>query len=307
MPASPSSSSRWLDEALSGWILPVTALAAVLVVGALYAAGLAGEEAVATAVVLAVGVGVGLYLLRPALQPQREPATRALVAAAAALTGVAVALPALATVYPGAPLAAGQLAQVHETLALPADAHGEVRLLVSGRLADRGEPAVDFVLTGPREPVEGRLQRTFSYARVGRGGRARVAHDHTADYYPATLPPGARAIELDRLQGQLGGALTVQVYREPIPVRGGPWILAALAVLAASVAEARLGKKSDLAVAAGMGVAFGLLVTYNATPAAAMGPALGGVLLGAICGSLVGWIAGAVVRRFVPVAGLRSA
>ena len=302
----PSSSSLWLDEALSGWILPVTGLAVVAVSGLLYMAGVVSEEAIASMVVLAVALGVALYVLRPALDRRREAGSRA-VAAAAALTLVATALPALRTVHPGEPVFAGEVGHVDETIPVPDGFSGAVRLLVSGKLAQRGEPSVTFVVTGTQDPVEGRLERTFGYARVGRGGRARMAHDHTADFYPAQIAPGTRQLKLDRIQGELGSPLRVAVYREPIPIAGGPWVLAGLALLLASIADARLGMKNNLAVAAGMAVAFGLLVTYNATPAAAVGPAMGGVILGALGGSLAGWVSGAIARRLVPPARKHSA
>jgi hypothetical protein len=82
-------------------------------------------------------------------------------------------------------------------------------------------------------------------------------------------------------------------------VPGGPWWLALVALALAAVAEARLALPSAVAVPAGMALAFGLLVTYNATPSAAIGPAVGGIVLGALVGSLAGWFAGALGRRLV--------
>ena len=189
-----------------------------------------------------------------------------------------------------------------ESIAVPPSAAGAVRLLVSGKLPDRGEPSASFTIEGTTPAVEGKLDRTYGYARVGRSGRARVAHDHTSDYYPARLPDGARSLTLARLSGQLGSRLAVAVYREPIPVAGGPWVLAAVALLLACAADARLGQKNNLSVAAGMALAFALLVTYNATPATAVGPTVGGVVLGALAGSLAVWIVGVLVRQVVPAA-----
>jgi hypothetical protein len=249
---------------------------------------------------------VALYIVRPALDARRDRGSRAVSAAAALATAIATVLPALRTVHPGDPIFGGDFGQVDEAIPVPPGSEGPVRLLVSGKLAERGEPSVTFTISGTKDPVEGKLERTFAYARVGRGGRARVAHDHTADFYPALIAPGARELRLDRLGGQLGSRLRVAVYREPIPVAGGPWVLAALALALAAVADARLGLKNNLAVAAGMAAVFGLLVTYNATPAAAVGPAVGGIILGALGGSLAGWIVGALVRRFVPQARKRG-
>ena len=303
----PSSFTLWLDEALSGWILPGAALVAVGVVGALYLAGIASEEATATLVVLAVGIVAALYIVRPALDAQREPLARGLAVVAAVATLVASLWPALRTVRPGEPLFAGDMGQVDDAIAVPPGVAGPVRLLVSGKLPDRGEPSVTFTITGTKEPVEGKLERTYGYTRVGRGTRARVAHDHTADYYPADLPAGALALKLERLSGQLGSRLAVAVFREPFPFAGGPWILAGLALLLACAADARLAQRNNLSVATGMAVAFALLVTYNATPAAAVGPSVGGVVLGALAGSLAGWIVGAAVRQVVPPAPRRTA
>jgi hypothetical protein len=303
----PSTFTLWLDDALSGWILPVAGLVAVGVVGLLYLTGLASEEATATLVVVAVAFLVALYVARPALDPQREPLARGLAVAAAVLTLVASLWPALRTVRPGEPLFAGDVGQVDETIPVPPGAAGPVRLLVSGKLPDRGEPSVSFTITGTKEPVEGKLERTYGYARVGRGTRTRVAHDHTADYYPADLPADTSALKLDRLSGQLGSRLTVAVFREPFPFAGGPWILAGLALLLACAADARLAQRNNLSVAAGMALAFALLVTYNATPAAAVGPTVGGIVLGALGGSLAGWIVGAAMRQIVPAAPRRPA
>jgi len=298
--SSPDSFSLWLDEALAGWALPGVGLAVLVAVGALYVAGVVAEDLAASLVVLAVGVGVAVYLARGALDPLRDGPSRGLSAAAAVLTLLATVVPALRTVNPGEPLFSGTLTQVGDAIPVPEGFRGRVRLFVSGKLPEQGEPLVQFTIAGGTEPVEGKLDRTFNYARVGRSGRARVAHDHTADFYAARIAPGARSLELRRLEGRLGSPLTVAVYRELLPVPGGPWILAAVALLVACLADARLGAQGNLAVAAGMGLAFGLLVTYNATPAAAVGPTVGGIVLGAIAGSFVGWLASKLTRGFVP-------
>ncbi len=259
-------------------------------------------ELLATLIVVAVALGVGAYLIRAALDDGREPATRAVVAAAAVVAVVATALPALRTVHPGEPAFAGDVERADDAIPVPTGFSGPVRLLVSGKLAPGGEPVVTFTIGGTRTPVDGKLERTFGYARVARSGRPRVASDHDTDFFPAYVSPGSQALRLERIRGQLVSPLRVAVYREPIPISGGPWILAGLALLLAAIADARLGTRHNLSVASGMAVAFGLLVTYNATPASAIGPAAGGLVLGAIVGSIAGWIAAAVVRRLVPPA-----
>jgi hypothetical protein len=298
----PTPFTLWLDEALSGWLLPVAALVLVGGIGLLYYAGFASEEDTASLVVLALSLGAALYLVRPALDARRDPVTRAVVAAAAALTLVAAGLPAYRSVRPGSPLFSGELAAVDDAVPVPPGASGRVRLLVSGRLPQRGQPSVLFTLSGPREPVEGQLERTFTFSRVGRRGRARVAHDHTADFYEASIPAGTAALKLDRVEGELGGPLYVSAYRDPVAMPWGPWLLALAATALACAADARLGQKNQLGVAAGIAASFGLLVAFNATPASAVGPALGGVILGAISGSLGAWLIGLIVGRVVPPA-----
>src|SRR6266516_1532887 len=124
----PSSLSLWLDEALSSWVLPVAAIAAVVTVGLLYLAGIASEEATATLVIVVVSAGVALYVGRPALDARRHPASRAVSLAAAILTLVAAGWPALRTVNPGAPVFSGDMGDVEETISLPPGAARAVRL-----------------------------------------------------------------------------------------------------------------------------------------------------------------------------------
>ncbi|MFL5272272.1 MAG: hypothetical protein ACJ79E_09460, partial [Anaeromyxobacteraceae bacterium] len=112
----------WLDEALSGWVLPVAALAAVALAGVLYLTGLANDDATATVVVLAVGLVAALFLLRPALDPRRDAAARALAIAAALATALATLLPALRTVRPGDPMFEGDLGRVGESIPVPSAA-----------------------------------------------------------------------------------------------------------------------------------------------------------------------------------------
>jgi hypothetical protein len=291
-----------MGSPLSGWTVPLAALLAAAAAGLLYVAGVASEAGTATVIVVCVAVAGALHLARWALDGGRDSGSRALAAGAAALTLVAVAFPAVRSVVPGEPVFQGELHQRGDSLAVPAGFSGAVRVLVAGALPDRGEPAISFRISGTDPPVEGRLLRTFGYARMGRGGRRRVASDHSADFHAARIAPGAGALELERVEGSVDLPLRVAVYRDPLPVPGAPWWLAVIALGLAALAEARLAHPTALAVPAGMALAFGLLVTYNATPSAAVGPAVGGLVLGALTGSLAGWFAGALARRLVPPA-----
>lgn len=297
MPDTPSSFQLWLEEALTGWILPVAALGAAGVGALLYMAGWLGEEGAGALLVLLVAGGTAYWMVRNALAVHDAP--RGWTWAAAAATFLAVVLPALPTVRPGAPVFEGDLGGQGQAMPIPAEAAGRLRLLVAGRLREGDERAATFSLAGPSPEVEGRIERTYGYARVGRGTRTRVAHDHVADWYDARVPEGTRELSLRKLTGQLGSRLHVSGYRPLLPTPVGPWVLAALALGVAAVAEARLGRKNAVAVPAAMALGFGLLVTFNATPAQAAGPAIGALLLGAASGALAGWLAGALARRLL--------
>jgi hypothetical protein len=290
----------WLEEALGGRTLPVGAIAVVAAAGGLYLLGLLDEEHAAAIGVAVVALWVALYMVHRAVG--RAVAGRALGLVAAAATLLAVALPAIPTVWPGRAVFEGELGAEGDRLALPADAAGRIRILVAGRLAEGGEPSASYVIEGVEPPIQGKLERVYRQVRVGRGGRARVAADHTADWFDGAVPPGTAALRLQRVSGRLGGRLLVSGHRPLVPAPW-PWALAGGALLLAAMAEARLGKGSALAVPAGMALAFGLLVTANATPFSAVGPVMGAAVLGAIVGSLAGWIAGALARRLLPRAG----
>jgi len=294
----PSALAFWLEEALTGWILPVAALTALLAVAALYWSGLLPEQVTATLVSVIAPLTAALFVLRPALDPSRDRLGRLLAVATAVLAFACSAVPAVQAILPGDPLVQGDLGIEGETIAVPAGVSGRVRVLVSGKLRQGGDSAVAFSFAGPERPIEGRLERTYRTARIGRSGSARVAADHTSDFYEAVLPAGISEIRLDRLQGQLGGRLRLAVYRDWFP-HSAMLLLALLVLILAGAADARLGLRGNAAIPAGMALAYGILVAMNATPAAAVGQAVGGVLLGAIVGSVAGAGADVLMRRFV--------
>lgn len=292
----PSPLALQIDELLSGGHLLRGALAVLVLAGALYFFGLLGEEAAAAVGVVVVALaGVSLMLRGAAVA---GPLARGVALAAALATLAGVLLPALPTVAPGRPLVEGKLGQAGDRLALPPGAHGRLRLLVSGKLVEGGEASVLYAIAGPQPEVEGKLTRVFRQVRVGRGGSGRAASDHTADWYDAVVPAATPELQLRKVNGQLGGRLHVGVYQPLLPAPY-PWVLAGLALVLSALAEARLGRKNAVAVPAGMALAFGLLVTFNATPSSAVGQVGGGVVLGAIAGSLVGWLAGLLGRRLL--------
>ncbi len=296
-----TATSLWLEEALSGWALPGAALALVAVAGALDLSGHLGEGGVAAAIVVGVAVVAAGYLAREAVAPRVDLFARNMLWGAAAGVLVLATWPAIRTVLPGAPIAAGDLG-VGDTLVVPRG--GNVRVLVQAQLPPEGTPTIAFRLGGVQPPAEGRLERTYSYARVGRGGRTRVPHDHSSMFLEAHVAPGV-PVRLERLTGEIVGPLHVAVFPEPLPT----WLYVALAVVIAiggAIADARLRKGNAAAVTA-MALAFGIIVTENATPASALGTTFGAILLGAISGAIAGVVLAALARKIVPAPAGRGA
>ncbi len=300
----PTPLAFWLEEALGSWILPVAALAAVALGGALYLAGVLSEGTAALVAAVVAPLSAALLMVRPALEPGRARGARALAVAAAGLTLAVSAFPAVRAIHPGDPLFHGDVGIEGEMIPVPAGVSGRIKILVSGKLREGGEPSVSFVLGGTERPIEGKLERTTGYARVGRLGRTRVQHDHTSDWYEGVLPEGA-TLRLERLSGRPASRLEVEAYRDLFS-NGAHWVAALVVLLLSGVAEARLGARGNVAVLSGMALAFGLLVGFNATPASAVGPTIGGVVLGAMSGALAGGAAGWIARRLVPQAARRE-
>jgi hypothetical protein len=293
-PNTPTPFTLWLEDALTGWLLPVAGLLFAAGAFGLYYLGVLPEGGSAALLAALVGLLLALLMLRPVLSPAVDPASRGVTVLLALGTALLAALPAASAVVPGVPEAEGALASRGERLQLPAGLTGRVRLLVHAPLPAGGTPVVEFRLTGTTAPVNGQVERTVSYSRVGRGSRAAVAHDHNEVWVHGNLAPGAGALTLDRVDGPLDGPLQVAVYSEWIPPLA-LWLAALALVAVAAVWEVRLGR-GNLGALAGMGAAYGLLVSQNATPASAIGTSLGAILLGALGGALAGGLLGVVAK-----------
>jgi hypothetical protein len=268
------------------WFFPFFGLTAAVAVGVFYVTGLLSESAVGGMLAVIVPLVLGLMVARPAMGRGAPTAARALLVAAGILSFVVAMVPALEAVHPGEPVFVGELETSAPAAALPEGVGGRVMVLVSTRLAAGAEPSVGFRLEGFDPPVEGRLERTYTTARVGRGGSARIARDHDSDWFEARIPAGAREIRLERAQGLVGAPLRVAIYRVWLP-HAVVWILALLVMALAAAGEVRAGADHGSAIAAGVALGFGLVVGYNVTPARAVVPSLWAIVLGAIAGAPV--------------------
>jgi hypothetical protein len=297
-PASPY--SRWLEDLLASRAFPITALAAAAVAAALYLAGLLAEGPAAALLALVVAVSLTLFMIRPALAGSVDPTTRGVAVLIAVASGLLGAVSAVTSVVPGPPAAQGEVSRVGDRLELPPGAlgpSGRLRLLVHAPLPPGGTPVVQFRFAGGAPPLEGQVERTVSYSRVGRGARAAVAHDHTEVWVHGAYGAGVSALTLDRLDGPVAGPLLVAVHGEwisPLAL----WLIS-LAVLAlAAIWDQRL-PGGHFAALAGMALGYGLLVYGNATPNAAVGTSAGAILLAALGGALAGGLL-AMLARLVP-------
>jgi hypothetical protein len=286
-----------LDLLLSSRALTGGAVAAAVAVAGLSFAGLLAEGSAAATLALLVPVSLALQMVRPALAAAVDPVTRGVAVVIALATALLAVLPALTAVAPGRPLAHGEVSRAGDRLELPPGALGassRLRLLVHAPLPPGGTPQVAFRFTAGGAPLSGEVERTVSYARVGRGNRAAVAHDHNEVWVHGAVGAGATGVTLERIDGQVAGPLQVEVHVEWLP----PMLLvlsSLLLLVAAAVWEARLGG-GHVATLGGMALTYGLLVGGNATPHAALGTSLGAILLGALVGALAGSLMATLAR-----------
>lgn len=289
-------SATYLGGLWRPWFFPALGVTIAVAVGVFYVAGMLSESAVGAVVAVLVPFVLAVMVARPAFGRPADGLATALLAVGAVLTLLVAAIPSLEAVHPGEPLFVGEFDRADQGSSLPEGVRGRVLVLVSAPLGNGGEPQVSFRLGGFAEPVEGRLERTFSYARVGRSGRARVAHDHDSDWFEARIPDGAREVRLERIQGATVGGLRVAVYRDWLP-RSLAWTLSLLALVLAAAGEVRAGREAGSTIAAGVALGFALVVSYNVTPAQAVLPSLWAIVLGAIVGAPAAVLVRFLVRR----------
>ena len=290
-------SASLLKLFLLGPAVPTAALGVVAVAAVLYLTGLLAEGPAAALLALVVALSLAVFMVRPALASSVDPFTRGVAALIAAAAGLLCALSAVSAVVPGPPAAQGEVSRVGDRIELPPGSLGagsRLRLLVHAPLPPGGTPVVEFRFTGGAGPLEGKVERTVSYARVGRGGRAAVAHDRNEVWVHGTVGAGVTALTLDRVDGAVAGPLHVAVHGEwlsPLAL----WLGSLLVLAVAAVWDARL-RGGHFAALAGMALAYGLLVQGNATPSAAVGTSIGAVLLGALAGAMAGGLMALLAR-----------
>jgi hypothetical protein len=303
-------------DSLRPWLIPI--VSAALFLGAA-AAGVSGLMRLDVA--LAVAVGALLVLLTYiGMRPLADGDARSGWPFAAALAAVWLAAcyaPFHARLFPGTPLV--DRAQVTAAggglpLRIPAAGHGQIDLLLEGKLAPAlaggVAPPVRFSLdlegpSGPARVVEGTFEDTLRTRRLGRRGTAVVHQTHTADLRVVSNPERAD-LRITRLtlEPASAQAISVTAYAHPLP---GPVVLGLgiLALLAAVVAFDRLGPAPEtdgaltLATTTVVGTAF-IFWTSNAVHPdfrTLIGSAIFGGPLGFAAGAATWWLAKRLIVR----------
>jgi hypothetical protein len=289
----------------SGRTIAMISGAIVLAIAAAYLGGVIGDDLLGVIIATVVGVAVASRVAVSLLDNAGSGVARvAIVLLALAMLGLAV-MPVALTIMPGKPMATGALGQPGDTVSVPQGTTAPLRLLVHGSLSAEGAASVDFEISGAKDPIVGRIERSTSTARVGRRGTATQVHEHTSEYLEAVLPAAQHELELTRLDGPLAGALDVRVFRDWFPqsldVIVGACLLAIIALLAA-----RLHVGSDTVVLAGLGFAFGVVGHEFVTPDAVVRPLVGSLIVAALAGGSAGGILAWAARQVLPAPAKRA-
>lgn len=284
----------------TGRTFAIAAGAIVLLLAAGYLSGMIGDGVLGIVIAVVVGLAIAARVAATLLESASGIVARiSVVLLAMAMLALAV-LPVALTIMPGKPIATGALSQPGDAVSVPDAANGQLRLLVHGGIASEGAASVDFELAGAKAPVEGRLERSTSQARVGRRGTATQVHEHMSEYLNVVLPAGQHSLKLARIDGPLAGALDVRVYRDLFPINLDIIVGAVLLALVALLA-ARLHVGSDTVVVAGLALAFGIVGHEFITPDSVVRPIVGALIVGALVGGTAGGILAWGARKVLPV------
>jgi hypothetical protein len=286
----------WLEEALPGWILPVSGIVAALAVFILYVTELVSERTIGMLVTVAFAGGLAWGQLIPALQTTAIPFARG-IGVAGAVFCVGVVLYSFQVVgFPGAAAAQATLTLNQKVLILPGQ--GAYRLLVSGRLSGSGEAKGDYRLTpsGGGE-INGSLKRSIARMSFKRGTGVAVPVEHTQMFHYADVgsPP---QVELTRLGTELKGELHVAAFKT-LPL----WFLlawVAAGLLATSVTDVLVGAKGRCAVVGGAAACFSLMMVTQVAPDFVAKPTFGAAMLGVAAGAVWQAIGPRLAKALVP-------
>jgi hypothetical protein len=198
---------------------------------------------------------------------------------ATAIAALAVAVAAgIEAAHPGSSLARAENIEAGQSIVLPEDAGGEVRIMVAVALSRRRDDLVSVTLSGATAPIRAEFATTTSHRTDARGGRQHVANRGAESrYFEATIPPGTRSLRIEEVTSK--APVRVEVYPPSTP--WAYYLCASVVVVLVSTLVALRAQLSDLAVfSAGQSQGFALAFAAWATPSATMGPALAATIVG---------------------------
>jgi hypothetical protein len=293
-------------ERLRGATIPLVLAASALLAWVLGSAGVVGIDEALLGVAGAAIALCAFFGLRDFID-ERTNARRALVVAGfAAAFAVATIYPLEQTLFPGRPLASGELALGGAPIAVQADAGGAYRIVVDGHLpqsSDRASQSETYRLRVERdgvEPIEvtGEFSDRWSMRRLGRRGSAPVHIVRATAQHTVEVPSGATfRVALADLSPKGGEAVSIRVHRAPAP--SAPVLVGAGVALvsAAAVIDAwRLGESEGLMTALTFGAVVWIGAFRRFAPAH---PGFGDLAFNGAIGGLAGLVGGAGLWRAV--------
>jgi hypothetical protein len=293
-----SSFTAFLEEHLSGRLLPLglLVLAAALVV--LYLLDLLPERWAGALLTVAVVLGASGLLASRLMPAARTAAGTLVVLAISAAVAFVAAAPILGDIFPGTPVAQATMRQVGDSMPLPAMVQGPVRVLAKTQPRGGGVTSCHLELAIGARTVPLDLGREMQSVRLGRRGRGTVLREHTTAYAHGSLTGGEHAVKLVHRAGSQDCDVALSLFRDQLPLGLQAGLAAGLVLIVAALgARARAGAVP--AVAAGVALAFGLIAVVAATPSAVVRPAIGAMLGGLPVGSALGgglsWLLSALV------------
>lgn len=256
-------------------------------------AALGTERQLGMAVAVAVIVGAVGYGLAPLMRLASNKLAALIVITGGVLTVGCALLPIVEGLGFNAAIAHGELHGVGDTLDLPSDATGPLRVLV--HVPPPKDPArIHIALQGGQTTVEAELDSTMTTVRLGRRGHGKQLVRNDSEFIDTSFDSGVHKLALKSIEGPVTGPVTVEVYREWV----ADWSLFALAaILTLGLAAVGAATTAGTGPAGGIACAlvFGLMAHRSVTPDHAVRPEIGALFVALVVGAM----GGAMLTAFI--------
>ncbi len=224
--------------------------------------------------------------------------------AAGVLFLVGAVTPFTKDIYPGTPGFQYVVSKANGEIALDEVPGGTYRVDVYAKSfahtgMARGEGQYRLVLAG--KDVSGKFNDTMQSTRGRRGISGQVEDRHLLEVHHLSLPSGAKAMQVPRIDQAIGPELQVSLYRTYMP----PVLIAALLLIVGLWAMFLDGVFQDqtwrwrLTPWFGVGAFFLWVFSASYDPDKMPGSAIWSAVIGGLGGFLVGWLLSLLARRFL--------